>query len=187
MFVLTHRSPADPAIQPDLELALTAEDRTRSRHYFETEEGQSLYLRLPRGTVLYHGDLLRSETGDQVVRVVAKPEPVLTVTAQTPLQLLRAAYHLGNRHVALEVQESYLRLSPDPVLKTMLEQLGLQVEEAIAPFQPEAGAYGHSHRSHSGHSHPHAEHPTDHAHDSTSDRSHAHDHDHAHDNPHHVH
>jgi urease accessory protein len=142
---LTHRLPANPEATVDFTLSLTAEERSRSRHYFETQAGQGLYLRLSRGTVLQHGDLLRSEAADCLVRVVAQPEPVMTVTAQKPLDLLRAAYHLGNRHVPLEVTETYLKLSPDPVLKAMLEQLNLQVVEGIDFFQPEAGAYGHSH------------------------------------------
>jgi urease accessory protein len=58
---------------------------------------------------------------------------------------LKAAYHLGNRHVAVEITPTYLRLSPDPVLQTMLEQLGVEIKEEISPFQPEAGAYGHNH------------------------------------------
>ncbi len=80
-----------------------------------------------------------------MIRIAAKPEPVLTVTAQKPIDLLRASYHLGNRHVPLEVAPSYLRLSPDPVLQIMLEQLGVKVREEVVPFQPEVGAYGHSH------------------------------------------
>ena len=126
-------------------LALTASERTRSRHRLSTADGQVLYLCLPRGTVLRHGDLLQAEKDRSLVRIAAKPEPVLTVTAQTPLLLLRAAYHLGNRHVPLEIAATYLRLSPDPVLRTMLEQLGIDVLEAVLPFQPELGAYGHSH------------------------------------------
>jgi urease accessory protein len=95
--------------------------------------------------VLRDGDLLHSES-DRLVRIIAKPEPVLTVTAQTPVDLLRASYHLGNRHVPLEITHTYLRLSPDPVLRSMLEQLGLNVVEAVLPFQPEVGAYGnHAH------------------------------------------
>lgn len=124
-------------------VALTAEERTRSRAYIETETGQPFYLHLARGTVLQQGDILRSPEGDWQVRVVAKPELVLTVTAQTSIELLRAAYHLGNRHVSLEVASTYLRLSPDPVLKAMLEQLGVIAREEIAPFQPETGAYSH--------------------------------------------
>ncbi|MDP8963108.1 MAG: urease accessory protein UreE [Cyanobacteriota bacterium] len=126
-------------------LSLTAQERTRTRHRFETPDGQVLYLRLPRGRVLQDGDLLQSEGGDVVMRIAAKPEPVLTVTSQKPVDLLRASYHLGNRHVPLEVSPNYLRLSPDPVLQAMLEQMGVQVQEEVVPFQPETGAYSHSH------------------------------------------
>lgn len=140
---LTARSPADPNAIVSLTVALTAEERTRSRDRLFLPDGQIIALRLPRGSVLYDGDLLQSEAGDILVRIVAKPEPVLTVTAKNYLDLLRAAYHLGNRHIALEITIDRLRLSPDPVLRAMLEQLGLQVKEEIAPFQPEKGAYGH--------------------------------------------
>jgi urease accessory protein len=126
-------------------LSLTAEERTRTRHRFETPDGKELYLRLPRGTVLQEGDLLQSEDGETVIKIAAKPQPVLTVTAQKHVDLLRASYHLGNRHVPLEVTPGYLRLSPDSVLQAMLEQLGVEVREEVVPFQPETGAYGHSH------------------------------------------
>ena len=128
-----------------LTLSLTAEDRTRSRHHFETSDGQLVYLHLPRGTVLRDGDLLQADDG-AIVRVLAKPQPVLTVTAKTPLYLLQAVYHLGNRHVSLEIASTYLRLSPDPVLRDLLVHRGLQITEEIQPFQPESGAYGqHQH------------------------------------------
>lgn len=126
-------------------LSLTASERTRTRHRFDTPDGEGLYLRLPRGTILQEGNLLRSQIGDVVIRIAAKPEDVLTVTAQKPLDLLRAAYHLGNRHVPLEIKPNYLRLAPDPVLQRMLEQLGLDVKSEIVPFYPEIGAYGHNH------------------------------------------
>ncbi|HEY9830178.1 MAG TPA: urease accessory protein UreE [Stenomitos sp.] len=145
MLTFTQRLSADVDIPVSFSLALTAEERTRTRHRFETPEGQVLYLRLPRGTVLQNGDLLKSEGGDVVVRIVAKPEPVITVTSQTPVDLLRASYHLGNRHVPLEVAPHYLRLSPDPVLQTMLEHLGVELQEEVLPFHPESGAYGHHH------------------------------------------
>jgi urease accessory protein len=125
-------------------LALTAEERTRTRHRFDTPEGERIVLCLPRGTVVRDGDLLRSPTGE-ILQIIAKPEPVLTVTANQALDLLRAAYHLGNRHVPLEVASTYLRLSPDSVLQGMLLQLGLEVTEEVAPFNPEVGAYGHHH------------------------------------------
>lgn len=127
-----------------LTLSLTAEERTRTRHRFESSEGQVLLLRLPRGTVLQHGDLLEAETGE-LIKITAKPEPVLTVTASNHLMLIKAAYHLGNRHIALEITPNYLRLSSDLVLKTMLEKLGVEVKEEVLPFQPEIGAYNHKH------------------------------------------
>jgi urease accessory protein len=151
--ILTQRLPANATEKVTATLALTAEDRVRSRHHFEFE-GRSFSLQLPRGTVLYHGDRLKAESGE-VVQIIAKPEPVLTVTATTPLDLLRAAYHLGNRHVALEVTENFLRLLPDSVLQSMLEQLGVQVTEEMLPFQPETGAYGHRHGNEENHVHSH--------------------------------
>ncbi|MCL1463944.1 urease accessory protein UreE [Argonema galeatum] len=144
MPIFTQRLPADPNAAVSYTLSLTASERTRSRHRFEMPDGQALFLRLPRGTVLRDRDLLQSENGT-LVRVAAKPEPVMTALAPTELALLRTAYHLGNRHVPLEIAPTYLRLSPDPVLKAMLEHLGVEVKEEILPFEPEMGAYGHSH------------------------------------------
>ncbi|NJP10771.1 MAG: urease accessory protein UreE [Leptolyngbyaceae cyanobacterium RU_5_1] len=144
MMRLTRRLTAHPNTNVNLTLPLTAAERTRSRHHAETSDGQPFYLHLPRGTVLRDGDCLQSEDG-LIVRVVAKPEPVLTVTATAPLDLLQAAYHLGNRHVPLEITPTYLRLSPDPVLRDLLNHRGLQVTEEIQPFQPETGAYRHHH------------------------------------------
>jgi urease accessory protein len=142
MLTLTQRNASNPDIAVNLTLALTASERTRSRHRFETEDG-IVFLRLPRGSLLRDGDILVDETSGSLVRIVAKPEPVLTVYDSNLLNLLKAAYHLGNRHVPVEIAPSYLRLSPDPVLKAMLLQLGLEVKEEISPFQPETGAYGH--------------------------------------------
>jgi urease accessory protein len=143
MFVLTQKISVKYEKPASFTLSLTAEERTRSRHRFETD-GEALYLRLPRGTLLRDRDILASENGDVTVCIRAKPELVLTVTAKTPLALLRAAYHLGNRHVPLEITPTYLRLSPDPVLKAMLEKMDVEVTEEIVPFQPEVGAY-HEH------------------------------------------
>lgn len=146
---LTKRLPTSENVSSEVAvcstLSLTADERTRSRYRFEASDGQVVFLHLPRGTVLRDGDLLQSEAGELVVRIVAKPEPVLTVQSTTPLALLQAAYHLGNRHVPLEIAPTYLRLSPDPVLQEMLQRRGLQVIEEVQPFQPEVGAYGHGH------------------------------------------
>ena len=145
MLTFTQRLMADPDVVVSFTLALTAEERTKSRHRFEMEDGQALYLRLPRGTLLRDGDLLLAETDSTLVRITAKPEPIFTITATTSVELLRAAYHLGNRHVPIEITETYLRISPDSVLQTMLEHMGMEVQEAVLPFQPEIGAYGHAH------------------------------------------
>lgn len=146
MLTLTQRNPPNPDAVTSFTLALTASERTKSRHRFKTEDEQTVFLRLPRGTVLRNNDILQSESGSTLVRVIAIPEPVFTITAKTELDLLRAAYHLGNRHVPLEIAATYLRLSPDPVLRTMLERMGMTVEEAVLPFQPEIGAYqNHAH------------------------------------------
>lgn len=145
MITFTKHLLANPDVVVSFTLPMTADDRTRSRHRFETDTGEVVNLHLPRGTVLRDRDLLQSEDGDCLVLVTAKPESVLTVRASTGLLLMRAAYHLGNRHVALEVTDNYLRFSPDSVLQGMLEKMGLEVIAEIVPFQPETGAYGHSH------------------------------------------
>jgi urease accessory protein len=144
ILILTQRLTEPMQGAATLTLPLTAEERTRSRHRFETAAGQPVFLHLPRGTVLQDGDCLRSQDGI-VVQVVAKPEPVLTVTANSPIALLQAAYHLGNRHVPLEITSTYLRLAPDAVLQHLLEHRGLRVIKEIQPFHPEPGAYGHAH------------------------------------------
>ncbi|KJH73545.1 urease accessory protein UreE [Aliterella atlantica] len=146
MLTLTQRLPANPAVEVSYTLALTATERDRSRHRFETIEGQVVFLRLSRGTVLQDGDLLKSDDATEaIVRVLAKPEPVIVVKAATPIKLLQAAYHLGNRHVPVEIGSDYLCLSPDPVLEKMLANLGVEVVEAVLPFQPQPGAYSHEH------------------------------------------
>ena len=148
MLTFTQLKPSNDNATVIFTLALTAEERTRSRHRFETEDGKVVFLHLPRGTVLHDGDILQEEIHSSLIRITAKPELVLTAFAQTPLLLLRAAYHLGNRHVPVEITPVYLRLSSDSVLRTMLEQLGLEVQEEILPFQPELGAYGQHYHAH---------------------------------------
>ena len=138
------------------EVLLEWDRRERSRFEAVDTLGRSLGVFLPRGSIVRGGDVLVAEDGS-LVRVVAQPEPVLVVRAHagaSPLALLRAAYHLGNRHVALELQGDRLQLAPDPVLADMLRRMHLQVDEDLAPFEPEAGAYaahaqgGHAHHEH---------------------------------------
>jgi urease accessory protein len=158
---------------------------TRQKSRFDTEDsqGRTLGVFLPRGSVVRGGDVLVAEDGS-LVKVVATPQPVLVVRTcaehGTPLDLLRAAYHLGNRHVQLEVQPDHLHLEPDHVLADMLRQMHLIVSEELAPFEPEAGAYasgGHAH----GHGHDHG---AAHAGHDAHGHSHGHDHDHDHDHGH---
>jgi urease accessory protein len=149
MHIITQRlsSEAKKSVNREslLTLALVAEDRTRSRHRFMTVQGEEINLQLQRGTILREGDILADEHHQAIAVVMAKPEPVLTVTATHALDFLRAAYHLGNRHISLEITEDYLRLSPDSVLEDMVLQMGLTVTKETKPFQPESGAYHHHH------------------------------------------
>ena len=145
MLVLTDRISPNLELSIDFYLPLTAEQRTRSRQSLTLEAGEPIYLRLPRGTVLNEGDLLTSATQSPIVQIIAQPEPVLTITAENQLDLIRAAYHLGNRHVAVEITSSYLKIAPDSVLQSMLTQLGLKIKSEVTPFYPESGAYGHHH------------------------------------------
>ncbi len=126
-------------------LSLTAEERQRARCPFTTVGNVEVYLQLERGIFLKQGDKLQSEDGAFVVEIVAKPERVMAVTAVNSIDLLQAVYHLGNRHVPLEVTESQLYLLPDAVLQDLLQHRGLTVVEIDRPFQPQAGAYDHHH------------------------------------------
>ena len=130
-----------PATEPVHDLWVAPFDlRQKSRARVTLASGAEAGLFLERGTVLRHGDCLRTDCG-RVIRVEAAPEPVLSVRSDNPASLLRAAYHLGNRHVPLEVGADRLRLGFDPVLRDMLTGIGVEVLEEQAPFEPEAGAH----------------------------------------------
>ena len=103
---------------------------------------------LERGSVLRHGDLLRAENG-LIVEVHAAQEEVVVISTKDSFLLARACYHLGNRHIPLEIGEGWLRIQRDHVLEEMVQSLGLSVKHELSPFEPEVGAYG----GHSGHSH----------------------------------
>ena len=148
---------------PPLRLPLMADQRTSLRGHRRSACGRNLLLQLPRGEALQPGDLLFSADGRVEVLVEAAPEPVMRVHSAEPLALLQAAYHLGNRHVAMELHADYLVLLQDSVLADLLRQRNLRVECDEAPFLPEAGAYAgqggghahsHAHRHAHGHDHP---------------------------------
>ena len=126
-------------------LVLAFDLRCKSRFRTTLTNGTEAALFLPRGSVLRDGDLLEAEDGT-LVRVESAAENILLVTAATPHALMRAAYHLGNRHTPVELGDSFLKLEADPVLQEMLVQLGVTVREETSTFQPEGGAYGGGHR-----------------------------------------
>jgi urease accessory protein len=166
--------------------------RQKSRFEAVDTAGRTLHVFLPPGTVLRGGDVLVAEDGS-LVRVKAAPQPVLVVTHcaehGSPFDLLRAAYHLGNRHVPLELQPDRLLLEPDHVLAGMLRGQHLIVTEATSAFEPEGGAYGAGGGAHAGHDHGHGhdhDHGHDHGHAHGHDHGHVHAHDHAHGHAHHA-
>jgi urease accessory protein len=126
------------------QLRLPFELRQKSRLRTRLVSGEEVALLLPRGEVLRGGDLVSTSDG-RVIEVLGAPEKLLHVTCASPTALARAAYHLGNRHVPVQVGEGFLRIAADHVLGEMLKQMGAQVGEVEAPFEPEAGAYGHEH------------------------------------------
>ncbi|MHB0991491.1 MAG: urease accessory protein UreE [Burkholderiales bacterium] len=131
------------------QLVLPFELRCKSRLRTCLESGEAVGVFLERGTILRGGDLLAANDG-RIVEVVAAAEAVMDVYSADPLALARAAYHLGNRHVAVQLQSGLLRFAKDHVLAGMMDGLGLTVVETVAPFEPEGGAYG----GQGGHAHP---------------------------------
>jgi urease accessory protein len=157
MLTVRQRLAAPPAFaegSPAAErLVLPFELRQKSRLRARLASGVEVGLFLERGIVLRGGDLLLAEDGT-IVEVVAALETVSTVKDSDATRLARAGYHLGNRHVPVEIGAGWLRYGHDHVLDDMVRGLGLAVVVEQAPFEPEAGAYGHSHAPH-GHSHSH--------------------------------
>jgi urease accessory protein len=144
---------------PDLQLTLPYDARTKSRLRTHTSTGEEVGLFLERGTVLRGGDLLLGDDG-RILLVVAAEEEVSTVHAHDAGALARVSYHLGNRHVALQIGAGWVRYLHDHVLDDMVRGLGLHVHVERAPFEPEGGAYstashGHAHLNNL-HDHSHA-------------------------------
>lgn len=137
--------------EPVTTLTLPLEKRTRSRLRVTLDDGRPAGVFLDRGQVLRDGDLLTDGQGI-VVQVRSASEPLSEVRCDDPLLLARACYHLGNRHVALQIDGGVLRYPHDHVLDEMLRALGLAPRRANAPFEPEPGAYGGSVQAH-GHDH----------------------------------
>jgi urease accessory protein len=154
------------------QLKLPFESRQKSRLKTRLVSGEEVALLLPRGEILRGGDLVTASDG-RVIEIVAEPERLLHIESA---ELAKVAYHLGNRHVPVQVGKDFLRIAADHVLEEMVKKLGARVKPVEAPFEPEAGAYagGHQHdeMGHGGKIH-------DHGHDHDHDH-HDHDHDHKH-------
>ena len=154
---------AKPLLKRASHVELDWDVRQKSRFETTNNLGQSVGVFLPRGTVIRGSDVLVGEDGS-LLQVLAAPQAVLRITFDhahgSAFDLTRAAYHLGNRHVPIELQADHLKIEPDHVLADMLRAMHLQVAEVNEPFEPESGAYG----DHGGHAHAH-EHTHGHSHD----------------------
>ena len=132
--------------------------RQKSRFDAVDSSGRQLGVFLPRGTLVRGGDVLVAEDGS-LVKMIARAQQVLVITiAQghgTPCDLIRAAYHLGNRHVPIELKPDHLKIEPDHVLAEMLRAMHLIVTEVETTFEPEGGAYSAQSHNHGNHSHSH--------------------------------
>lgn len=142
-------------------IVLAYEMRQRGRFRVASKTGLDVGVFLPRGDVLQNGDCLFTECG-KVFQVIAKEEEIVTAVAKDWLTFAKACYHMGNRHVPMEIGEMWLRFQPDHVLEEMVELFGLECRHHKAMFNPESGAYhggGHAHaHDHGDHHHSHGEH-----------------------------
>ncbi|PWB32379.1 urease accessory protein UreE [Pseudomonas sp. SDI] len=159
MILLTLRASA--AAQVSGSVTLNLDTRIKSRVRITLDDGREAGLMLERGQLIRGGELLSDAAGREVIRVLAADEQVSSVRCADALLLARACYHLGNRHVPLQIGEGFVRYQHDHVLDDMLRGLGLDVAIEQAPFEPEAGAYqsaphGHSHSHADNHDHSQA-------------------------------
>jgi urease accessory protein len=144
------------------QLRLAFEQRQKSRLKTRLVSGEEVALLLPRGEILRGGDLVTASDG-RVIEVIAEPEKLLHIESDA---LAKLAYHLGNRHVPVQVGDGFLRIAVDHVLEEMVKKLGAKVSAVEAPFEPEAGAYAGAHHQHEemGHGGKIHEHHHDHDH-----------------------
>ncbi|MGO4998372.1 urease accessory protein UreE [Oceanisphaera sp. W20_SRM_FM3] len=157
-------------------VTLAFEQRQKGRFKTVSDQGLELGVFLERGQVLAQDDQLQAEDG-RIFTVIAKPEAVVTAHADDWPSFARACYHLGNRHVTLQLGERWLRFQPDHVLEHLAEHLGLRLEIGEAPFHPESGAYHGAHAH--GHDDSH-EHTSSHEHKESHKHGHSHEPEHGH-------
>ncbi|HAN5748698.1 TPA: urease accessory protein UreE, partial [Escherichia coli] len=139
MLYLTRR--VETPAQTTASVTLPVDMRVKSRIKVTLNDGRQAGLLLPRGLLLRDGDILSNENGDEFIKVIAADEAVSVVRCADPFMLAKACWHLGNRHVPLQIMPGELRYHHDHVLDDMLRQFGLDVDFAHLPFEPEAGAY----------------------------------------------
>lgn len=154
MLYLTRR--VETPAQTTASVTLPVDMRVKSRIKVTLNDGRQAGLLLPRGLLLRDGDILSNENGDEFIKVIAADEAVSVVRCADRFMLAKACWHLGNRHVPLQIMPGELRYHHDHVLDDMLRQFGLDVDFAHLPFEPEAGAYAsksHAHNHDQEHSH----------------------------------
>ncbi|EOU8831533.1 urease accessory protein UreE [Escherichia coli] len=154
MLYLTRR--VETPAQTTASVTLPVDMRVKSRIKVTLNDGRQAGLLLPRGLLLRDGDILSNENGDEFIKVIAADEAVSVVRCADPFMLAKACWHLGNRHVPLQIMPGELRYHHDHVLDDMLRQFGLDIDFAHLPFEPEAGAYAsksHAHNHDQEHSH----------------------------------
>jgi len=138
--------------KPAGQLALTFDARQKSRQRARMVSGEEVAVKLPRGEILRGGDLITASDG-RVIEVVALPEKLAHIESD---DLVRVAYHLGNRHVPVQVGRGFVRIAADHVLEDLARKLGARVSHVEAPFEPEGGAYHrHDEMGHGGKIHDH--------------------------------
>jgi urease accessory protein len=151
-----HRPAGDwPKEQASGSLTLDFDARHRRRIRLTADQGEDVLLDLPKAVAMADGDGLQLEDG-RWLKVQAAAELIVEVRHKDPIQLMRLAWHLGNRHLPTEIGDQVLRIRPDHVIEDMLHGFGADLIKVQAPFQPEGGAYGHGHRHNdpeSGHHH----------------------------------
>jgi urease accessory protein len=155
MIEINSRAGAGIVQTAQAQLRLPFDLRQKSRLRTKLVCGEDAWLMIPRGEILRGGDRLLATDG-RIIEVVAEPEQVLHIECANATQLARAAYHLGNRHVPVQVGNGFLRIAVDHVLEEMLKGLGARLTPMLASFEPEAGAYG-THGAHGGGHHHHEE------------------------------
>lgn len=146
-------------------LTLDFDARHRRRIRLTADHGEDVLLDLPKTIAMADGDGLQLDDG-RWLRIKAADESIVEIRHKDPHQLVRLAWHLGNRHLPTEIRDNALRIRPDHVIEEMLHGFGAELERLEAPFQPEGGAYGSGHNGH--HHHDHEDH-------SQGDHGHHHD------------